>query len=220
MTAILFEFLPVFCENDGSARGGQYFVISPGAPTAYPAALGSTVCMARRNPGTSYPSLYTDRGFTVQLNATTQVDGANTPLRKALLYQGRVVRELSGNTDDVLLDMEVGAEYELLVLGGGAKRSEVWGPTAIPAPVPFELSGSLAACSSGVAYSSGLTATGGNGTKTWDISGQALPTGLSFSTSSGLITGTTTVTGTTLHTIGVYDGNGLRRWKDVVLVVS
>ena len=54
----------------------------------------------------------------------------------------------------------------------------------------------------------------------WDISGQALPTGLSFNTDTGVISGTTTEVGTTQHTIGVSLGDGARRKRDFVFIVS
>ena len=49
-----------------------------------------------------------------------------------------------------------------------------------------------------------LTSTGGTGAKTWDISSGALPTGLSLS-SSGVISGTPTTTGTSSPTLRVRD---------------
>ena len=188
----------------------------------YPAAgCADMLSFVRSNSNaTRAKDIIRNPGRTIQINGVTQVNGADTPRRKAILYKGHVHQQISGATEDVFFDNLVGNDYELVVFGDGARRSEVWGPTTIPAPTPMELSGSLAACTASVAYSSGLTLTGGNGTKTWYISGQALPAGLGFSTSTGVISGTTAVTGTTLHTIGVRDGNNVLRWKDVTLVVS
>jgi len=161
-----------------------------------------------------------DPARTIQINGVTQVNGTDTPRRKAILYKGRVYQTLGGTTDEVFFDNLVGADYELAVFGDGDRRSEVWGPSTILAPAPMRLSGSLAACTASVAYSSGLTLTGGNGTMQWSLTGQALPSGLNFSSTTGIISGTTAVTGTTQHTIGVRDGNNVWRWKEVTLVVS
>lgn len=164
----------------------------------------------------------TGLAMTQQLSAVKQVDGVNTARRALFLLNGVAARMLSAETANILLKefpLATG-NYELMVHGHGSKRSEVWGPSSIARSYPLRLYGTLAACSSGVAYSSGLSVEGGNPTIVWDISGQALPTGLSFSTSTGVISGTTVVTGTTLHTIGVVDGDGYRRWKDVTLTVS
>ena len=154
---------------------------------------------------------------TRQVSGETQVNGTPTAQRVTVSYNGGVVRETVSTPALVLRDLVAGS-YEITVHGNGAKRTETWGPTAVGSPGVMTLTGSLAACSSGVAYSSGLTVAGGWGDPVWDIVG-SLPTGLGFSTSTGLITGTTTATGTYGLDIGA-SKEGIRRWKRVTLTVT
>jgi Putative Ig domain len=156
-------------------------------------------------------------GNSRQINGETQVDGVSASTPVLVLYKGGVVRETKGPT--VAFESLPGASYEVVVHGNSTKRSESWGPTTVANPSRLVVTGSLAACSSGVAYSSGLTASGGYGAKTWDISG-ALPSGLSFSTSTGLITGTTAVAGTYKLCIGVTVPDNYRVFKNVTLTVT
>lgn len=157
-------------------------------------------------------------GWARQVNGQTQINGVATNQNVTILRGGAPLRVYRSNPNIIVDDLPAGA-YEVLVDGQGSKRSETWGPTSVSAPARLALSGSLSACSSGVAYSSGLTASGGYGTKTWDITG-ALPSGLSFNTSTGLITGTTSSTGTYKVTIGVAVPDGYRVFKDVTLTVA
>lgn len=64
---------------------------------------------------------------------------------------------------------------------------------------------SLRSGTQGVAYTQTLTTTGGNGSYTYAVTAGALPAGLSLNTSSGVISGTPTGTGTASFTIGVTD---------------
>ena len=61
---------------------------------------------------------------------------------------------------------------------------------------------------SGVAYNFSLAETGGNSPFTWAITAGTLPTGLSLNATTGAITGTTTVDGTTSLTFKVTDSPG------------
>jgi hypothetical protein len=60
----------------------------------------------------------------------------------------------------------------------------------------------------GVSYSHFLTASGGDSNYTWSVSVGALPDFLSLNPSTGELSGTTTIVGTTIFTITVVDGAG------------
>jgi hypothetical protein len=70
---------------------------------------------------------------------------------------------------------------------------------AVSTPLPVTISAlSLPSATAGVAYSATLTATGGSGTYTWAVTSGTLPTGLTLTPVTGLISGTpTTTTGST-----------------------
>ena len=66
---------------------------------------------------------------------------------------------------------------------------------------------SLPAGMFGVAYSTTLMATGGVGTYSWSVTAGSLPPALSLNASSGLISGTPTVSGTVTFTVQVSDSS-------------
>jgi hypothetical protein len=81
-------------------------------------------------------------------------------------------------------------------------------PVAIVSNYPIFIStSSLPGATVGSPYSATLTAGGGNGPYMWSITSGALPPGLSLS-SSGVISGTPTTTGTYNFTIQVVDQLG------------
>ncbi|MFZ9630077.1 MAG: putative Ig domain-containing protein, partial [Ilumatobacteraceae bacterium] len=71
----------------------------------------------------------------------------------------------------------------------------------------------------GAAYSTTLASTGGSGTKTWSVSAGALPSGLSMST-TGVVSGTPTVSGSFSFTATVVDGAGRTASSAFSLTVS
>jgi hypothetical protein len=75
---------------------------------------------------------------------------------------------------------------------------------ASPVPVAAVLQGGT----TGIAYTETITAQGGTSPYTYAVIGGSLPTGLSLTGSSGLISGTPTVVATSTFTIGVTDANG------------
>ncbi len=70
-----------------------------------------------------------------------------------------------------------------------------------------------------VAYSETLTATGGDGSYTWSVTVGSLPTGLSLTTSSGLISGTPTGSGSTF-TVEVASGDGQTDTQQLTITVN
>ena len=69
-----------------------------------------------------------------------------------------------------------------------------------------------------VAYSDTLTATGGDGSYTWSVTVGSLPTGLSLTTSTGLISGTPTGSGSTF-TVEVASGDGQTDTQQLTITV-
>lgn len=79
---------------------------------------------------------------------------------------------------------------------------------------------SLPAATVGNFYSRTLTASGGVGPYTWNISSGALPAGLSLGSASGTISGTPTVSGNFSFTVRVTDNRGVSAVKTLSLTVS
>jgi hypothetical protein len=103
----------------------------------------------------------------------------------------------------------------------GIAKGWPMGPGQAPAIVaPLTISGTPSAATQGTAYSWAPTVSGGSGTKSFTLSG-SLPTGLSFSSSTGAISGTPTVNGTfTGLSITVSDSSGSAPLSGLSIVVS
>jgi WD40 repeat protein len=80
--------------------------------------------------------------------------------------------------------------------------------------------GSLADATVGAAYSATLTATGGTPSYTWSITTGSLPAGLSLDTTTGLIGGTPTASGTSSFTVQVTDATSLSVTKSLSIAVA
>ncbi|WP_260705973.1 beta strand repeat-containing protein [Edaphobacter flagellatus] len=93
----------------------------------------------------------------------------------------------------------------------GTKSSSVVNITVNPAPT---ISGNAPAGTVGTPYSATLTASGGSGALKWGIAGGSLPAGLTFNTSTGVISGTPTAAGSATITLQVTDSS------DVPLTVT
>jgi large repetitive protein len=71
----------------------------------------------------------------------------------------------------------------------------------------------------GVAYSDQLTETGGTGTLTWSVSSGTLPPGLTLNSSTGLLSGTPTASGSYAFTVKVTDAFGASATQATTLTV-
>src|SRR5262249_10204769 len=71
----------------------------------------------------------------------------------------------------------------------------------------------------GVAYSQGVSGSGGSGSLTWTISAGALPNGLGIGSSSGVISGTPTASGTFSFTVKVTDANNQSATKALSIAI-
>jgi len=99
-------------------------------------------------------------------------------------------------------------EVDLKVASGG------------PSPQPLAISGTPQSATQNQAYSFTPTTTGGSGTRTYSRSG-TLPAGLSFSSTTGAITGTPTVSGTFSGlAITVSDATGSATLSGLSIVVA
>ena len=71
-----------------------------------------------------------------------------------------------------------------------------------------------------VPYSETLVATGGDSTYTWSVTVGSLPTGLSLTTSTGLISGTPSVVGSQTFTVQVASGDGQTDTRQLTITVE
>ena len=71
-----------------------------------------------------------------------------------------------------------------------------------------------------VAYSDTLTATGGDGSYTWSVTIGSLPTGLSLTNSTGLISGTPSAVGSQTFTVEVTSGDGQTATWQLTITVN
>ncbi len=88
-----------------------------------------------------------------------------------------------------------------------------------PAPLTITTSG-LVSGTSGTAYSSALTASGGTPSYQWSISAGALPAGLSLAATTGVVSGTPTVSGTSSFTATVSDNGNPVQTKSVTIAMT
>ncbi|NIM52728.1 MAG: hypothetical protein GTO22_26365, partial [Gemmatimonadales bacterium] len=71
-----------------------------------------------------------------------------------------------------------------------------------------------------VPYSETLVATGGDSTYTWSVTVGSLPTGLSLTASTGLISGTPSVLGSQTFTVQVASGDGQTDTRQLTITVE
>lgn len=94
--------------------------------------------------------------------------------------------------------------------------------TAIPPPgtPPGITTTTLPAGTVNQPYNQPVDATGGTGALTWSIVAGALPDGLTLNSTNGEISGTPTVAGTSLFTVGVQDAAGLSAFQPLSLTIN
>jgi len=78
----------------------------------------------------------------------------------------------------------------------------------------------LTAGTAGTPYSQTFTLTGGAGTITWSASTGTLPAGLLLNSSTGVLSGTPTIAGTSTFTIKATDANGCTGMRDYSLTIN
>ncbi len=100
-------------------------------------------------------------------------------------------------------------------VGGTAAQARTI--TIVLAPT---LSGTLPAGQLSVPYSRGFTVNDGTGPFVWSVSSGTLPAGLSINTSTGLITGTPTATGSSTITVQVSDVNNSTATRSATINVT
>jgi hypothetical protein len=130
----------------------------------------------------------------LQLNATTGTI-SGTPLSEAtatVTFQAADVNNMTG--------------AKVLSLA-------VYDPVSITSSV-------LASGATGSPYSQALAATGGKTPYTWSITSGALPAGFSLNSSTGIISGTPTTTGTSTFTAQVQDANNSPSSKILAITVN
>lgn len=76
------------------------------------------------------------------------------------------------------------------------------------------------AATAGIAYSQTITAVGGTLPLAWTITSGALPAGLNLNTGNGLVSGTTTVSGTANFTVKVADANNASMTRAFAVTVN
>ena len=79
---------------------------------------------------------------------------------------------------------------------------------------------SLANGTQNTSYTVTLTATGGTAPYSWSVTVGALPTGLTLASNTGVISGTSTVTGTINFTVQVSDVNSLTATKSLSITIN
>jgi hypothetical protein len=124
------------------------------------------------------------------------------------LPQGLVLNQQTGEVTGTPLAVET-ANFTLTVRDALGTTRQIPSTIVVNTYTAMSFSGSLALSGINVAYSSGLTLAGGAGPYLWSISVGTLPVGLGINSTTGLITGTPTVGGTSNFTIRVQDSLGL-----------
>src|SRR5262249_10436621 len=105
----------------------------------------------------------------------------------------------------------------------GLTASQSYSLVVSPPALTITVSGSLPAGTAGVAYSQKIPAVASGGTPpyTWSVaSGSALPSGLTFTPSTLLVSGTPNTAGTSSFTIQVADSSGLTSSKAISLTIN
>jgi len=87
-------------------------------------------------------------------------------------------------------------------------------------PGPSITSTSLPVATSGRPYTAAIEATGGDAPLHWGIDSGSLPVGLALGSSTGVISGSPTITGTSSFTVRVTDANSQTATRALLLTVD
>jgi large repetitive protein len=107
--------------------------------------------------------------------------------------------------------------------GKGANHQQVLPPVPNFTPShynPVPVAANLAGCAPTVAYSETINAQGGTSPYTFAVTSGALPTGTTLNTSSGVISGTPSATGTFTFTITVTDSLGFTGSQAFQIIIT
>ena len=213
-----------------------------GTPTAVASTASYTVTVTDTNGGTAAQSFSLTVNSAVvatQAVATTILtagnagtsftpvtgSGGTSPLSYAVspgLPAGLSMNSGTGLITGIPTTASGAAPYTVTVTDANAtSATATFSLTVSPAVVTMQAiaTSALTLGNSGTSFTP-VTATGGTGTLTFAIS-PGLPAGLSFDTTSGLITGTPTATsGTTTHTVSATDANNEKSSKTFSLTVN
>jgi hypothetical protein len=103
----------------------------------------------------------------------------------------------------------------------GQRTSQLETPfSVISVPPPTVITTSLPQNTVNTSYTQTLQATDGTTPYTWSITSGVLPTGLTLNSSTGVISGTTTVSGTSAFTVTVTDANAQSDGQNLIIVVN
>ncbi len=155
------------------------------------------------------PSLVTAGGapFTLTVNGNnfvgSTVEWNGSPLTTTVVSATQLTAFVPAN----LVASAGSASITVLNAGGASSSAVIFTTGAVPTPLAAVPPGTLPAGSVGTYYSQSIYASGGTPPYTWTILSGSLPAGLSLS-STGVIRGTPTATGTNGFTANVMDAAG------------
>lgn len=161
-----------------------------------PAPVVSSVSPSQISTNTSGPLTLTITGSNFTSAATVTWNGS--ALASSFISSTQLTASIPA------ADYSVAGTYTVVVAtAGGSAQQTV---TVVSPPLAVSTT-SLPAATVGATYSQSLSGTGGVPPYTWTISGGALPTGLTMS-SSGVISGTPTTAGTFAFSVRLTDASG------------
>ncbi len=174
----------------------------------------ASVAPSSGDPGTSVNATLTGTNFTT--GSTVQVSGGDVSFTNLnVVNNGQITCTFNINAGAL-----AGPRNVTVTTGAGTSGSRTF---TINGSSPLTITtASLANGTVGVAYSAGLSATGGTSPYTWAITVGALPSGLNLAPNTGAISGTPAVAaaGTTNFTVQVTDANLQTATKALSITVN
>ncbi len=148
------------------------------------------------------------------VSVTLQASGGSLPYKwaitKGALPQGITLADPNGGTIAGTPTVAGDYSFEITVTdNGGFTASRLYSVSvrdSLSINNPFMKSWAL----NQVGYAETLTGTGGRGTYTWSIVNGTLPTGLSLNSATGIVSGTPTVSGTSIFTVQLADSGSVQ----------